>query len=84
MIRYPPMSSPNNIGARIAKRQQQLGLTDTQVAASCRRTARTIANWKNGNSPPNSVDLIGLASVLDCHPMWLLGLRKTMGKGSEG
>lgn len=61
------------IGARIRRARESQGLRQEDLADKTGIMQKTISNYENGVSYPNSVNLTKISDVLEVSADWLLG-----------
>lgn len=65
------------MGAKIRDRRKQLGYTIKEVAERAGTSPASLTKWERGDVKTiKSQKLAKLASVLDCSPLWLMGLEE--------
>lgn len=65
------------MGAKIRDRRKQLGYTIKEVAERAGTPPASLTKWERGDVKTiKSQKLAKLASVLDCSPLWLMGLEE--------
>lgn len=66
-----------SMGERLKMRRLALGLSLRDLASKVDSTASTVRKWETGDiSSIKTEKLKKLASVLDCSPLWLMGLEE--------
>lgn len=73
------------IGDRIKIRREELGITQTELAASIHSTKQTIYKYENSivtNIPSDKIEM--LAQVLHTTPAYLMGWEENKGSDGEG
>lgn len=65
------------MGTKIRERRHQLGYTIKEVAERAGTSPASLTRWERGDVKTiKSQKLAKLASVLDCSPLWLMGLEE--------
>ena len=62
----------DTMGARIARRREQLGFSQDDVASWFGITRVAVSGWETKDKGPHKKKLPELAKRLDCHLLWLL------------
>lgn len=57
---------------RIRTQRESCGLSTAELATLLGVDEETIIQWENGKAEPLASQVIPLANILDCDPMWLL------------
>ena len=65
---------PVTVGARIAAKRREKGLTQRQLAEMVHVTDKAVSKWEQGKNFPELTTLESLSLALDCSPAELLGL----------
>nr|VVV06538.1 hypothetical protein AW0309160_04032 [Aliivibrio wodanis] len=65
-------TSMESISRRIEARKTELRLTNTQIAAACNVSTRTVINWTSGLSSPHISKLIPLSFILKKEINWII------------
>lgn len=63
----------DTIGARIRRARESAGFRQEDLAEKTGIMQKTISNYENGVSYPNSLNLTKISDVLDVSADWLLG-----------
>jgi transcriptional regulator with XRE-family HTH domain len=66
-----------NMGDRIRRQRDHLGLSQEEVAAHFDITREAVANWERGANLPRGKRLVKLAEILSCNVQYLLGNQGT-------
>ena len=72
-----PEAQEESIGARIEAARKKLGLTESDLARMIHTYSDPINDWECGICDVPADQIVPLASVLHCDPMWLLTGRVT-------
>lgn len=60
------------INNRLRTQREDCGLTTAELARLLDLDEEIIIQWENGKAEPLASQVIPLANILDCDPMWLL------------
>ncbi|WGE30497.1 helix-turn-helix domain-containing protein [Edwardsiella tarda] len=69
---YVPCDGCRPIGHRIQLARENLGLTEAELARQLNTYSDHVSDWEAGISELPASQVIPLANVLKCDPLWLL------------